>query len=100
MWNPLIMSEIIALVSDKNVPKGEDFLTLKHDKQRIQINYCFTHSFLCTLASLLKILYPSMLVSYATSNHSGYPFPFLIWLSHEYLLGRQYKYKNENKMHT
>ena len=87
MWNPFIISEIIALVSDKNVPnKGEDFLTLTQDKQRIQINYCFTQSFLCTLANLLKILYSSMLVSYVTSNHSGYPFPFLILLSHEYLL--------------
>lgn len=87
MWNPFIILEIIALVSDKNVPKKEeDFLTLTHDKQRIQINYCFTQSFLCTLANLLKILYSSMLVSYVTSNHSGYPFPFLILLSHEYLL--------------
>lgn len=100
------MSEIIALARGKNTPnKKEDFLALKQgqiedDKQRIQIDYHFSHSFLCHVANLLKP-YSPMLLSCQTNTHTGYLFAFLFLLSHEYLLWKtQCKYRNENKMYT
>lgn len=70
--------------------KREDFLALKgqipDDKQSIQVDYCFAHSFLCKVVNLLKTLDSPTLLRCGISTHAGYLFPFLFLLSHEYLL--------------